>query len=242
MPLIGWRSAGDSSEEGTINTSERIDELAAALAKAQGQFPAVTKDSAVNTGKYGYRYADLASYLDAIRQPMAANGLAIIQAPYITGDGVTVTTMLAHASGQWIQNDLSMPVTDSRPQTLGAIITYCRRYSLTAMLNLAAEDDDGQGQQRVPPVLAQAEPQAHQAAEAPDKASPSQLKALHAAGNAFYGKNWDTKRHELVKAITAGRTESSTDLTVDEALRLIHGINQKADAQAAMVDLFGPEP
>ena len=121
-----------------MQTSENINEIAAALAAAQGQFTGVSKDSSVNTGKYGYRYADLASYLDAIRQPMAANGLAIVQSPEIDNDRVTVTTMIVHASGQWLLSQLSMGVSDSRPQTLGGIITYCRRYALTAMLNLAA--------------------------------------------------------------------------------------------------------
>jgi len=215
-----------------MNASEQINELATALAKAQGKFPSVKKDSAVNTGKYGYSYADLASYLDAIREPLSANGLAIIQAPYYADNAVTVTTMLTHASGQWVQSDLSMVVTDSRPQTLGGIITYCRRYALAAMLNLAAEDDDAQqGQQARPnptPTIAQTE-QAPQAAKLPDGVR----KALHAAGQSFYGSQWDAKRHELVTAITKGRTQSSADLTLDEASRLIDGIRRAADKAAA---------
>lgn len=141
-----------------MQTSENINEIAAALAAAQGQFTGVSKDSSVNTGKYGYRYADLASYLDAIRQPMAANGLAIVQSPEIDNDRVTVTTMIVHASGQWLLSQLSMGVSDSRPQTLGGIITYCRRYALTAMLNLAAEDDDAQTEQAAKRQSSQPEP------------------------------------------------------------------------------------
>lgn len=73
---------------------------------------------------------------------------------------------------------------------------------------------------------------------APQPSSPqlayvneSTLKALHAAGNAFYGKAWDTKRHELVASVSGGRATSSKELTDDEAHRLIRGINNKASQQ-----------
>ena len=90
------------------------------------------------------------------------------------------------------------------------------------------------------PVIALAEP-TPQAPQAPAQLPEGVRKALHAAGQAFYGKNWDAKRHELVRAITKGRTESSADLTVDEATRLIDGIHRAADkAAAAQVD--EPEP
>jgi len=60
-----------------------------------------------------------------------------------------------------------------------------------------------------------------------------QRKALHAAGAAYYGKDWDEKRHALVMAITKGRTQSSTELTPIEANTLIDGINRKANEDAA---------
>jgi hypothetical protein len=75
----------------------------------------------------------------------------------------------------------------------------------------------------------------------PDHGQPAELprltdwqrKALHAAGSAYYGKEWDNKRHELVLRVTKGRTQSSADLTPDEATRLIDGINRKANEDAA---------
>lgn len=87
---------------------------------------------------------------------------------------------------------------------------------------------------------AQAEP-APPVPQAPAQLPEGVRKALHAAGQAFYGKNWDAKQHELVTAITKGRTQSSNDLTVEEATRLIDGIHRAADkAAAAQVD--EPEP
>lgn len=60
-----------------------------------------------------------------------------------------------------------------------------------------------------------------------------QRKALHAAGAAYYGKIWDDKRHELVRKVTKGRTQSSADLTASEANTLIDGINRRANEEAA---------
>ena len=68
-----------------------------------------------------------------------------------------------------------------------------------------------------------------------------QRKALHAAGVAYYGKTWDDKRHELVLRVTKGRTQSSADLTPDEATRLIDGINRKANEDAAAAALTALE-
>jgi len=67
-----------------MNRSENINELAAALAKAQASIPPVKKDlsAVIETkagGKYAYAYADLASVLEAIRKPLSDNGLAVIQ-------------------------------------------------------------------------------------------------------------------------------------------------------------------
>ena len=87
------------------------------------------------------------------------------------------------------------------------------------------------------PVITQATP----VTQAPPQLPEGVHKALHAAGQSFYGSQWDAKRHELVAAITKGRTESSNGLTVDEATRLIDGIHRAADkAAAAQVD--EPEP
>lgn len=64
-------------------------------------------------------------------------------------------------------------------------------------------------------------------------ASPARLRALHAAGSSFYGKDWDDKRPELVLSVTGKRTKSSKELTPDEAEKLIAGINKKADTARA---------
>ena len=83
----------------------------------------------------------------------------------------------------------------------------------------------------------------------PDHGQPAELprltdwqrKALHAAGSAYYGNAWDAKRHELVSKVTKGRTQSSADLTPDEANVLIDGINRKANEDAALAAMTQAE-
>jgi hypothetical protein len=133
--------------EGEERMSEEtggIGELAKALSTAQAKFEAVGKDKTAKiTGEkaYSYSYADLASVLAAVRKPLSENGLAIVQV--ITwGDGHSwLVTKLLHSSGQYIES--TYPLREyTRPQEMGSALTYARRYSLTALLGIAAEEDD----------------------------------------------------------------------------------------------------
>jgi hypothetical protein len=128
--------------------SAEINELAAALSKAQGRFASVKTDSKAKIptkagGSYEYSYASLAATLDAIREPLAANGLAVTQCPEAKGDSLFVVTELTHASGQWLRSEIVTPYPMGDVKALGSAITYLRRYTLTAILGLATEDDDG---------------------------------------------------------------------------------------------------
>jgi len=124
-------------------TSSSLVELATALAKAQGEIESAKKDS--TNPHFKSKYADLASVWDAIRGPLSKNGLSVVQMPTAYGSEVCVTTLLLHASGQWIKSTLTMLVGDkATPQAVGSAITYAKRYSLTSMTGVAPdEDDDG---------------------------------------------------------------------------------------------------
>lgn len=121
--------------------SEQINELAAALAKAQGAIKGAAKDTA--NPFFKSKYADLASVWDACRTQLTANGLSVIQTMDDSQGGVTVVTTLAHSSGQWIRGRLTMKPVKDDPQGIGSAITYARRYALAAMVGVAPEDDDG---------------------------------------------------------------------------------------------------
>jgi hypothetical protein len=124
-----------------MQTSEQINELAAALSKAQGAIVGAVKDSANPFFKSSY--ADLASVWDACRDQLAANGLCVIQTVTASDTGVAVTTMLAHSSGQWVKDTLPLNPKDGSPQAVGSAITYGRRYALAAIAGVAQIDDDG---------------------------------------------------------------------------------------------------
>ena len=124
-----------------MNKSEQIDQLATALAKAQGEITGALKDSA--NPFFKSKYADLASCWDACRGPLSKHGLAIIQAPEHTETGLILTTTLAHNSGQWISASLPIHPKDDTPQAMGSALTYARRYALTAFVGVAQIDDDG---------------------------------------------------------------------------------------------------
>lgn len=140
-----------------MTRSESINELAAALAKAQAVIVGAIKDS--TNPHFKSRYADLASVWDACRKPLTDHGLSVAQTATTDDQRVGVTTLLMHASGQWISDTLLMRPTKDDPQGVGSCITYARRYALAAMVGVAPEDDDGNAASR---------PQTTQAAQTPD--------------------------------------------------------------------------
>lgn len=129
--------------------------LALALSKAQRVMGGAKKDA--TNPHLKSKYADLASVWDACREPLAANGLAVAQLLESDGSKATVKTMLLHESGEYLETSITAKGKDDNIQTLGSIITYLRRYSLSAMVGIAPEDDDGQAGQH-----GQATPQARQ--------------------------------------------------------------------------------
>lgn len=134
-----------------MQQSEQINELAAALAKAQGQmYPA--KMEATNPFLHN-KYADLGSVIQAARAALAANGLSFTQHPAIEDGRVSITTSLMHASGQWQTSTISLPIGEEKglslAQSMGKVVTYLRRYSLSAILGIYADEDtDGNDEPR----------------------------------------------------------------------------------------------
>lgn len=137
-----------------MQTSESINELAAALSKAQGALTGAKKDS--SNPFFKSHYADLESVWEACRKALSANGLSVVQTvsdesqhidvpPRLAESGrVVVTTMLAHSSGQWIRDSAAYTPKDEGPQAMGSCITYGRRYGLAAIVGVYQTDDDGE--------------------------------------------------------------------------------------------------
>lgn len=146
--------------------SEQINELAAAVAAAQGEMEAAIRGSVNPT--FSSRYADLGAIRRACIPALAAHGVAVMQAattnwlsesmavverPGHNGQpprpevrvvmSVNVTTRFVHGSGQWMQSTLSTLIADGTVWPMGSAITYLSRYGLAAMAGVALEDDDG---------------------------------------------------------------------------------------------------
>jgi hypothetical protein len=124
--------------------SESIANLADALSTVQGKLTHAKKDSA--NPFFKSKYADLESVWDACRDLLAHNGLAVAQFPGTYSDldkSMSLTTILMHGSGEWISQEMSVPVSKVDPQGAGSALTYMRRYALAAVIGVVQADDDG---------------------------------------------------------------------------------------------------
>jgi hypothetical protein len=130
--------------------------LAAALSKAQAEFPSIEFDSEaqINAGRR-YRYASLAAILKAVRPVLARHGIAVVQMPTQAEGLVSVTTRLIGA-GETIESTLSAPMSRGGFHELGSAITYLKRYGLASMLSVAAEEDEDGHLAQSPPTQAKA--------------------------------------------------------------------------------------
>jgi len=137
-----------------MNQSESIAKLATALSIVQGKLSHAKKDSA--NPFFKSKYADLESVWDACRDLLAGNGLSVIQLPgetfintvaandkEIVIAEMSLTTILAHNSGEWIGQKMSLPMSKIDAQGAGSALTYMRRYALAAVVGVVQADDDG---------------------------------------------------------------------------------------------------
>ena len=146
-----------------MKMSQEVNEVAFALSQLQSEISNVEKSKTVKTTQYSYSYAELGVILDETRPLWTKHGLAISQFPVsgepyssVDKEGITVwtqqvgvVTLVLHASGQFIESDPCMMIAEaerqnSLAQCAGKVITYQRRYSLAAVLNITQVDNDAQ--------------------------------------------------------------------------------------------------
>jgi hypothetical protein len=133
-------------------SSDSIGAIATALAKAQGELTnpeksltATIRSPFPREADRTFRYASLASGLDIVRKSLGQHEIATIQTTMIdqaTGQ-IRLTTLLAHASGEWISSDWPVCALSetAAPHRMGAALTYARRYALFTLVGIAGEDD-----------------------------------------------------------------------------------------------------
>jgi len=126
-----------------MRTSDSIKQIAEALVSAQKEIKFAVKDS--TNPHYKSKYANINSVIDAVKKPLNDNGIAILQSLSPSDDGkLHLTTRLIHSSGEWIEDTAVCPLQKQDAQGLGSAVSYIRRYSLSALLSVYADDDDGQ--------------------------------------------------------------------------------------------------
>jgi hypothetical protein len=125
-----------------MRTSDALSKIAPALLSAQKQITFAAKDA--TNPHFKSKYADLESVIDAVKKPLNDNGIMFIQSfsPSDTGK-LNLTTRLIHESGEWIEDELTMPLQKNDAQGYGSAATYSRRYALAAITGLYQADDDG---------------------------------------------------------------------------------------------------
>lgn len=129
--------------ETTPRRSEQINELAAALAKAQAAMENPHCDRE-NTFFNNAPYATLSSVRNCVIPALSANGLSLVQSPKYAEGSAGCEWVLMHSSGQFISGELMVPITKKDAQGIGAAVTYCRRFSMQSIAGVSGEvDDDG---------------------------------------------------------------------------------------------------
>src|SRR3990167_4215492 len=170
-------------------------ELAAALAKAQSEFPPIERRKTVTVttktgGQYKFAYAPLDEILAAVKPALSENGLALSQLLSNLDGKPALRTMLLHASGGFLEDICPLPVNGGESaQEIGSAITYLRRYAAVAILGIATEEDDdgnaASGNRRTsgaaPPTDGRENPSpVSSEAKAAPEASPAQLAHIKA--------------------------------------------------------------
>ena len=133
-------------------SSESIGTIAAALAKAQAEITnpeksltATIRSPFPREGDRTFRYAPLSTGLDIVRKVLGRHEIATVQSTAIDNEAglIRLTTILAHASGEWMSSDWPVcPVSETAaPHRMGAALTYARRYALFTLVGIAGEDD-----------------------------------------------------------------------------------------------------
>lgn len=266
-----------STRSGELRTSPTVGALATALAKAQAEMTPAPKDGA--NPMFRSRYATLPAVIEASKA-LAAHGIAVVQFP-VTGGSVDVqvpatakvaahtatvvevglTTRLLHESGEWLEQTLWALPAASGPQAHGSLLTYLRRYALSAVACIASEEDDDANAAQgapppAPPVKAEPkakaepkpEPKTPAPAPAPGAASADELKAFAAWLNETFSPLSDNKVHveaakvrrrQIVFQGLGGRNVMFGDLTPAD-IAAVKAYWEKQVDENRMPDWSGP--
>ena len=221
-------------------SSELIGAIAAALAKAQGELTNPEKSLTAtirldgrSAAERSFRYAPLSSGLDIVRKTLSQHEIATVQTTAIdqTAGIVNLTTVLAHASGEWIASDWPVCAISetTTPHRMGAALTYARRYALFTLVGIAGEDDiDAPGLKAPMPEGSEA--------EKPVPTSQGRLNGCQGSAHQIPGRRGGKVTAKPIKTILG--TEASAGLR-DQLLTGLKAIASPDDATAWAHGILG---
>lgn len=124
-----------------MQTSQELKNIFKAISECKKDFVPLQK----NKKGYGYYYVTLDVIIDMLNMVLPKHGLGFVQFPSITGNDYTLTTRVFHESGEWMEDTINFPLTDiakaNDTQKLGASLTYFRRYTISSIFGIAADED-----------------------------------------------------------------------------------------------------
>lgn len=130
----------DAQSNNSRYRSRSLGDLAAALSKAQGEYP-VIRPNRSNT-YFKSNYTDLDTILRAVRPVLSKNGLSLSQQVIKDNEGKAILcSILLHASGQYLESEINITPTKNDTQTYGSTLTYLRRYAATTLLGITTSAD-----------------------------------------------------------------------------------------------------
>jgi hypothetical protein len=223
--------SNETAIQATTTHSPSYGKLALALSKAQGVMAGAKKDA--TNPHLKNKYADLASVWDACREPLSKNELAVVQMPEADGKKVRLRSMLIHSSGEFLETTAEAEAKDASPQSIGSVLTYLRRYTLSAMVGIAPEDDDGEAAQPNRPQPHQSNKQSQPTAQGPKPAAtikPDEAAELRKhLGDLIKREGFDP---EAIKAwcVNRGYPDSSAKLNAEQLTELIEYLTKKESA------------
>ncbi|HLG26732.1 MAG TPA: ERF family protein [Paenisporosarcina sp.] len=214
-----------------MNKSETIGALAKALSTFQGEVKQPLKDK--DNPFFKSKYVPLENVVEAITEISAKHGLSFLQYPVNQENKVGIITILMHSSGEFIETEpIYATPTKQDAQAAGSVITYLKRYSLSAVFGITSDEDDdgnngsGNSKPKQPynaPKPNQSKPPEAPLQDGPKMISDAQVKLLKTKlGNV--SKNTGTDKEQVYKSVQDHLNihKATKELTSSDASKVIN--------------------
>ena len=132
-----------------VETEIKVSKLADAICEFKK--PSITIKKGSDNPFFKSKYADLPTILEAVELELANLGVIVVSRSVLQdGEWVLMTDLMHKETGEILTS--YFPLFGSKAQDVGSSVTYARRYNIQSLINLAAEDDDGNAANRGKPI------------------------------------------------------------------------------------------